>query len=267
MKYKSDEMKVMKPADFRALVRKREWQDISLEVCEGYAQANMVIIPQEYAFEFLLFCNRNPQPCPVLDVTEPGEVHPRALAPDADIRTDLPGYRVYKNGKIIDEPTDILKYWKDDLVGFMLGCSRSFVWAMKAANLSWREYGPYRTTIPCAPAGRFQGHMVVTPRAFFDAKSTVRAIQISSRHIYMHGAPVFSGDPEEIGIEKIGEYDSFFPNRPLKERPKPGETVLYWGCGITPQIAAIESKIPFMITHKPAHMFVSDLMSEELAIL
>ena len=267
MKYSSDEMKRIKPKEFRALVRKGAWKDVSLEVCEGFAQANMVIIPQEYAFEFLLFCNRNPQPCPVLDVTEPGEVHPRLIAPEADIRTDLPGYRVYENGEIIDEPTDVLKYWKDDFVGFMLGCSRSFVWAMQAANLSWREYGPYRTTIPCVSAGRFHGHMVVTPRAFINAKNTVRAVQISSRHIYMHGAPVFTGDPKEIGIEKIGQYDSFFPNRPVKEPPKRGEIMLYWGCGITPQIVAMESNIPFMITHKPAHMFVSDLLSEELAIL
>jgi uncharacterized protein YcsI (UPF0317 family) len=267
MKYSSDELKSMKPKEFRALVRKGAWNDVSLEVCQGFSQANMVILPREYAFEFLLFCNRNPQPCPVLDVTEPGEVHPESIAPDADIRTDLPGYRVYENGEIIDEPTDIVKYWKDDLVGFMLGCSRSFVWAMRAANLSWREYGPYPTTIPCKSAGRFHGHMVVTPRAFFDAKSAVRAVQISSRHIYMHGAPVFTGAPGEIGIKNLGQYDAFFPKRPVKEPPKPGETLLYWGCGITPQIAAMESKIPFMITHKPAHMFVSDLMSEELAIL
>jgi len=261
------EVKAMSPGEFRNLVRKGEWTDITMEACQGYAQANLAVVPKEYAFDFLLFCNRNPRPCPVLDVTEIGDPHPKLMAPEADLRTDLPKYRVFKDGELIDEPTDVIKYWRDDLVGFLLGCSRTFVWALRATNIPFRRYGAYLTTIPCVPAGRFHGHMVVSVRAFYNASDAVRAVQISSRHLFMHGPPVHIGDPRDIGIENLGKPDSFNPWRPVAELPKPGEIVMSWGCGITLGVVAMESKIPFMITHSPAHMFVTDRLGEELAVL
>lgn len=265
--YSEVETRAMSPKDFRSLVRKGEYTGITMEVCQNYGQANLAILPKEYAFEFLLFCNRNPLPCPVLEVTEPGDPESKQLAPGADLRTDLPMYRVYGDGEIIDEPTDIIKYWRDDLVGFLLGCSRSFVWALRAANIPYRRYGVYRTEVPCVPAGRFHGPLAVTVRAFYNAHDAVRAIQISSRHRLMHGPPIHIGDPAEIGIENIGQPDSFNPNRPVVEPPKPGEIVMSWGCGVTPQAVAMESKVPFIITHSPTHMFVTDRLAEEMAIL
>jgi len=263
--YSKEQLLAMSPKEFRDIVRKGEWTDMVIEACRGYAQANMVIVPKEYAFEFLLFCNRNPRPCPVLDVTELGDPHPKIMAPEADLRTDLPKYRVFKDGEVVDEPTDIIKYWRDDLVGFLLGCSRSFVWALRAANIPFRRYGAYRTTIPCVPAGRFHGPMIVTVRAFPNSHDAVRAIQISSRHLLMHGPPIHVGDPADIGVRKLGKPDPFFPDRPAAEPPKPGETVMCWGCGMTPQTVAMESKIPFMITH--IYMFITDQLVEELAIV
>jgi len=265
--FSTKELLVMSPKEFRGLVRKGEWTDVTMEVCQGYAQANLVILPKEYAFEFLLFCNRNPRPCPVLDVTDPGDPHPKLMAPEADLRTDVARYRVFKDGELIDEPTDIINYWRDDLVGFLMGCSGGFKWALWAANIFSRRYGAYQTTIPCVPAGRFHGPMVVTARAFPNSHDAVRAVQITSRHLLMHGPPIHIGDPTEIGIESLVKRDPFIPTRPVVEPPKPGEIVMYWGCGITPQTVAMESKIAFMITQSPTHMFMTDKLAEEMAII
>jgi len=265
--YSEEQLLAMSPKEFRTIVRKGKWTGMSIDACRGYAQANMVIVPKEYAFEFLLFCNRNPRPCPILDVTEPGDPHPKIMAPEADLRTDLPKYRVYKDGEIVDEPTDIIKYWRDDLVGFLLGCSRSFAWALEAANIRYRHYSAYRSNIPCNPVGRFHGPMVVTIRAFYNSHDAVRAIQISSRHLLMHGPPIHIGDPAEIGVENLGKPDSLFPDRPVAEPPKPGETVMCWGCGNTLETVAMESKIPFMIIHCSCYELVTDRLAEELAVL
>jgi len=264
---KREQLKNITPQEFRSLVREGEWTEDTTEICSGYSQANVVIVPKEYAFDFFLFCQRNPRPCPVIDVTEPGDPFPRLMASGADLRMDIPKYRIFKNGEIVDEPTDILDYWRDDLVGFLLGCSKSFVWALKSANISWRRYGAYQTSIACRSAGRFRGNMAVTVRSFSNSNDAIRAIQISSRHTFMHGPPIHIGDWREIGIKELGKPDPFNPYRPILEPPKPGEVIMYWGCGITPQMVAIESKIPFMITHAPAHMFITDKFVEELSVI
>ena len=266
-KFAPEELLSMNPKDLRELIREGLWKDITIKSCFGYAQLNLVMVPKDIAFEFLLFCNRNPFPCPVVEVTEPGNPHPQKMAPEADLRTDLPKYRVWKDGALIDEPFDVMKYYRDDLVGFLLGCSRNFVWGLRAANISFRRYGAYLSTNPCVPAGRFHGPMVVTVRSFYNTHDAVRAIQISSRHPAGHSAPVHIGDPAAIGIHNLGEADPIDAARPVMDPPGPGEIVMFWGCGVTPQSVAIESKVPFMITHAASHMFVTDRLAEELAIL
>jgi len=262
--YSPEELGVMTPADFRSIVRKGEWTQETADACTNYGQANLIALPKEYAFEFLLFCNHNPRPCYVVDVTEMGDPHPKLIAPDADIRTDLPKYRIFENGEIIDEPTDATPYWRDDLVAFLIGCSWGFVWAFKAANVPYRSLGDYTTNIPLAPVGRFHGHMVCSCRAFQTSHDAVRAIQICSRHVAFHGPPVHIGDPKQIGVENIGNPDAFIPPWPTPP-PEPHETVMFWGCGITPQNAVMASKIPYAITHYPGHMFVFDKLVEEMA--
>jgi len=187
------------------------------------------------------------------------------MAPNADLRTDLPKYRVYQDGKIVAEPTDIIKYWRDDLVAFLIGCSASFDWSLQAANVKFRLTGAYSTNIQCVPAGRFHGPMVVSCRFVKNGHDAVRAIQISSRLLKVHGPPVHIGDPDKIGIKDIYQPDIFSvgPIKPQQE----DEILMSWGCGITPQTVAIESKVPFMITHCPGHMFVTDWLTEELASL
>lgn len=263
----SEVLLAMKPREFRDLVRRGEWTEgTEGEICRNYVQANLVAIPKEYAFEFLLFCHRNPQPCPVIDVTDPGDPHPKLMAPEADLRTDIPQYRVFKGGKVIAEPTDVKDYWRDDLVAFLLGCSYSFDWALIAASVQYRFLGAYSTNIQCIPAGRFHGSMLVSCRSMKRGYDAVRAIQISSRHLPSHGPPVHIGDHALIGIKDIRHPDIFAPLGVVTP-PEPDEVAMYWGTGITPQTVAMESKIPFMITHYPSHMFITDRLSEETAIL
>lgn len=263
--YNEEELLAMNPKKFRIIVRRGEWTEPDINVCRGYVMANLAVVPKDYAFEFLLFCIRNPQPCGLIDVTEPGDPHPRLVAPEADLCTDLPRYRVFKNGKVIDEPTDIINYWRDDLVAFLIGCSISFDWALQAARIKYRITGVFKSTIRCVSSGRFHGPMVVSCRFVKNGHDAIRAVQISSRMRATHGPPIHIGNPSAIGIKDVyhSEFHPFLQVAPQE----PDEIAMFWGCGVTPQMVALESKVPFMITHYAGHMFITDKLSEELAIL
>lgn len=230
----------------------------------GHVQANLVVLPKDWAFDFLLFCQRNPKPCPLLDVTEPGHPEPKYVAPESDLRTDLPAYRVWKHGELVAEPTDITPYWRDDLVSFVIGCSFTFENALQIAGIPVRhiEQGlnvpMYRTNIPCRPAGRFSGPLVVTMRPL-KPDLAVKATLICSRFPRAHGAPVHLGDPAAIGIRDINN-----PDFGDAVDIRPGELPVFWACGVTPQAALIEAKPPFAITHKPGHMFLTDMRDVDL---
>jgi uncharacterized protein YcsI (UPF0317 family) len=253
----------MTPTEFRDLVRRGEWSTVNTSACRGHAHANLVIVPKSLAYEFFLFCHRNPKPCPVLDVTEPGEYHPHFLAPEADLRTDLPRYRVFENGAIIDEPFDIIKYWNDNLVAFLLGCSTNFDWRLRDANVQYRYIGDFKTNIDCVPAGCFHGSMVVSTRLFKTSHDAVRAVQITSRNLAAHGPPVHIGSPHDIGVHDLYHPDMFSFHEEIQPVEQ-DEIIMSWACGVTPQIVALKSNIPFMISHYPGHMFVTDKLSEEL---
>ncbi len=255
----------MSPAEFRSLVRRGEWTKHVIKACIGFTRFNLAVVPKELAFEFLLFSQRNPQACAVTDATEPGDPHPKLLAPEADLRTDLPRYRVYEDGELIDEPTDVTKYWRDDLVAFLIGAIPNIYWLLQNASVRYRLIGDFTTNIPTIPTRRFHGSMVVSATLFKSSYDAVRAIQISSRLPAGHGAPVHIGDPAIIGIGDLYHPDIFHPVPVAPQET--GEIALYWGCGVTPQSVAIEAKIPFMITHKPGHLLISDRRAEELAIL
>jgi uncharacterized protein YcsI (UPF0317 family) len=230
----------------------------------GFVQANLVIVPGELAFDFLLFCHRNPKPCPLLDVTEPGSPEPTTTAAGADLRTDLPQYRVYLNGELADEPHNLHDWWRDDLVSFLLGCSFTFENALLKERVPVRhvELGSnvpmYRTNRMCQKAGRFAGPLVVSMRPMTPSQAE-RAVQICSKFPRAHGAPIHSGDPAVLGIRDIAQPDF---GDPVEIRP--GEIPVFWACGVTPQAIALEAKLPFLITHKPGHMFLTDLRDSEL---
>jgi len=254
------------PGLFREEIRKGNWRKTTVGMCPGYVQANLVILPKEFAFDFTLFCLRNPQPCPILEILDPGDPRVRDMAAGADIRTDLPGYRVFRNGELVEERPEIKECWRSDLMAFLIGCSYTFEEALVRGGVPIRNYlqqkdpGIYVSSIPCRPAGIFSGPMVVTMRPI-PHRLVSRAVQITSRFLKAHGAPVHVGDGARIGIPDLKRID--FGEVPEIEE---GEVPVFWGCGITPQIAAIESRVPFMITHMPCHMFVSDVTIEELAI-
>lgn len=250
--------------DVRAACRTGQLTGQTSGLAGRFAQANLVVLPKADAFDFLLFCRRNPKPCPVLEVTEPGNPMPTSTAPGADIRTDLPRYRVWREGQLVDEPTDITKYWRDDLVSFLIGCSFSFEAGLLAAGIPVRhiELGcnvpMFRTNVPCTPAGKFHGPLVVSMRPLKPADA-IRAVQITSQFPDVHGAPVHLGFPEQIGITDISRPD--FGNAVPIE---PGELPVFWACGVTPQAAVMAAKPEFVITHSPGCMFVTDIENESL---
>ncbi|MDP3880091.1 MAG: DUF1445 domain-containing protein [Dehalococcoidales bacterium] len=268
IKYTEADLSAMSPDEFRNIVRSGQWTEHSMNKCRGYAVTDMVIIPKEYAYDYLVFAHRNPETVSIVDMTEAGSPHPLRVAPDADLRTDLPRYQVYQNGKIIDEPTDIKKYWRDDLVGFLTGCSESFDWALKNANVQYQVNGVFSTNIACVPVGPFRGNMAVSCRLFKTSFDATRAVQISSRHRIMHGAPVHIGDGRAIGIRDLSRPDLIAGWEGSKARePAEGEVAMFWACGATNRIVAAEAKLPLMIVDYPVSVFITDKLVEELAIL
>jgi uncharacterized protein YcsI (UPF0317 family) len=236
-------------------------------MAHGYVQANLCILPKEYAADFQRFCALNPKPCPLLGTSEPGNPSIPMLGADIDIRTDLPKYRVWKDGKLIDEVHDVKDYWREDLVTFLMGCSHSFEEALEADRLPLRHMDqgiqvPYYTTnVQTIPAGIFNGPMVVSMRPF-SAENAIRAIQITSRFPSVHGAPVHLGDPRLIGIQDL---DNVETGKPV--RLEPDDIPVFWACGVTPQAVLLQAKPGFCITHSPGHMLVTDLLNSRLSVI
>jgi uncharacterized protein YcsI (UPF0317 family) len=251
-------------ADVRAACRAGAITGPTPGLALDYVQANLVILPKDWAFEFLLFCQRNPKPCPVLDVTEPGDPEAKLVAGGSDLRTDLPAYRVWRNGELVEEPLNVTHVWRDDLVSFVIGCSFTFENALLIAGVPVRHIEQklnvpmYRTNVACKPAGRFSGPLVVSMRPLTPMQA-VKATQICSRFPRAHGAPVHLGDPASIGIRDINK-----PDYGDAVDIRAGEVPVFWACGVTPQAALMQAKPPFAITHKPGHMFLTDLKDTDL---
>jgi uncharacterized protein YcsI (UPF0317 family) len=223
----------------------------------GYAQANLVVLPQDFAFEFLLFAQRNQRACPVLDVTEPGRAV-TLLAPDADLRTDLPAYRVWEHGECISETADVTQFWRADLVGFLLGCSFTFEHALLAAGVPVRHVEQsgnvpmFITSRQCRPAGRFSGPLVVSMRPI-PPDRVATAVQVTARYPATHGAPIHIGSPTALGIADLSKPDF---GAPVASRDD--DVPVFWACGVTPQLALASARPPIAITHAPGHMFITD---------
>lgn len=230
----------------------------------GYVQANLVVVPRDLAFDFLLFCRRNPQPCPLLDVTDPGCPEPRQVAPGADVRTDVPRYRIWRHGELIEETTDLRAWWREDLVAFLLGCSFTFENALLQAGVPVRhiEQGcnvpMYRTNIACRPAGRFHGPMVVSMRPLTHEQAE-EATRICRRYPLAHGAPIQVGDAERIGIRDLSRPDF---GDPVEIRAN--EVPVFWACGVTPQAVVMQARPSLCLTHAPGHMFLTDVRDADL---
>ena len=251
----------------RLRIRSGQFTGPTAGLAPGNVQANLAILPKALAHDFLRFAQANPKPCPVLAVSEPGDPRLPSLAADLDIRTDLPRYRVWKNGELVDEPTDLRAVWRDDLITFALGCSFSFEAALIEDGIELRHITNgtnvpmYRTSIECVPAGRFAGPLVVSMRPLRPAEA-IRAVQITSRFPSVHGAPVHIGLPAAIGIHDLAKPDYGDPV-PVE----PDELPVFWACGVTPQAVIARIKPEFCITHMPGSMLITDLRNSRLAIL
>ena len=253
------------PREVRHAIRARRHTGHTAGLAPGRVQGNVCILPRQYAADFRAFCEANPKPCPLLAMSAPGDPRLPGLGEDLDIRTDVPAYRIFRNGKQEGDVTDLRDLWREDLVTFVLGCSFSFEEALMQAGLRLRyvEQGTnvpmYRTSVDTVPAGRFRGKLVVSMRPFKPADA-IRAIEITSRYPRVHGSPIHVGFPEMIGIEDL---DRPWAGDPTEVRAD--ELPLFWACGITPQSVVLEARPSLCITHSPGHMLVTDLTNASLA--
>ncbi len=247
------------PAEVRAEIRAGRWDRPTTGLCRGRLQANLAVLPQALATDFRAVCEANPRPLPLLDVTEPGDPHPRRVAPDADLRTDVPRYRVYREGRLEGEPTDVTDLWRDDLVAFVLGCSFTAEARLLEAGVRLRhlELGQnvpmWRTSVEVEPRGPFAGPMVVSMRPIRRDQLEI-ARRVTAELPMAHGAPVHEGRPEAIGIDDLSR-----PDWGDAILPEPDEVPVFWACGVTPQALIMAAGAPFAVTHAPGHMFITDV--------
>ena len=250
----------------RQRIRRGEITGHTSGLARGCVQGNVVILPAALASDFLRFCQANPKPCPLLAVSAPGDPALPALGADIDMRSDVPRYRVFRHGEMVEEPTDIGHLWRGDLVSFILGCSFSFEWALLEDGLPLKHVARgqnvpmYRTSVQTIPAGPFHGPLVVSMRPF-KPSDAIRAVQITSRFPGVHGAPVHIGKPELIGIRDLGK-----PDWGDAVEVADDELPVFWACGVTPQAVIAEAKPEFCITHTPGAMLITDLNNSQLAI-
>ncbi len=250
------------PSEVRSLIRQEIVTENTSGMCAGYAQANLVVLPRDLAFDFLLFAQKNPYACPVLEVCD-GR-YTEEIADRADIARDLPRYRVYEYGEMTGEYLNVEKFWRDDLVSFLIGCSFSFEAELLEAGIPVRQIEEgrnvpmYITNIPCRPAGVFHGNVVVSMRPM-TPEQAIRASIVTSAMPRVHGKPLHLGDPSAIGIKDIGKPD--FGDSVTIRR---GEIPVFWPCGVTPQAVLMAAKPPFAITHAPGHMFITDVKNSAL---
>jgi uncharacterized protein YcsI (UPF0317 family) len=251
--------------ELRASIERGEWRKPTSGLAPGFTQANVVILPQKYAFDFLLFCMRNEKPCPVIDVCESGLAAPPVAGPGADIRTQIPRYRIYRRGELKQETDDIRDHFTDDMVTFLLGCSFTFEQdlldnAIPVRHIELDRNVPmYITNRECRPAGIFSGPLVVSMRPIPEAL-VEQASAITAKYRKAHGAPVHVGDPGSLGIKDLQKVDFGDPPE-IRE----GEIPVFWACGVTPQMALKQARPELAITHAPGYMFITDIRDKDLA--
>jgi uncharacterized protein YcsI (UPF0317 family) len=256
------DLKTAPAADVRKAIRSGAYQGHTAGLAAGKLQCNLAILPERFALDFLRFCQRNPKPCPLVGVGDTGNPMLPTLGHDIDIRTDVPRYRVFRDGALVDEVTDISDIWADDLVTVALGCSFTFENALIRHGIpvrhieDGRNVPMFRSTIALSPAGPFAGDMVVTMRPI-PAAQVEQAYQISGRYPQAHGRPIAKGDPAAIGIADLSQ-----PDWGEAVTIHDGEIPVYWACGVTPQNVLLQARLPLCITHSPGHMLIADVAED-----
>jgi len=249
-------------AEVRTEIRAGRYTAHTAGLGRGSLQANLVIMPEEFAFDFMRYCQRNPKPCPITGVSDTGNPMMFTMGNDIDIRTDVPAYNIYRNGRLDISVTNIAEIWRDDFVVFTLGCSFTFEHALLDAGINlWhidndRTVPMFRSSIETTPAGPFSGKMVVSMRSVCEERVD-EVIEISRRFPLAHGAPVHVGDPKAIGITDLSSPDWGDP-APVGANEVP----VFWACGVTPQVAIKAAQLPICITHKPGCMLITDIAED-----
>jgi len=259
MNIQLNDLRTRSASEVRASIRSAQYTRHTAGLAQGFVQANLIVLPEPHALDFMRFCQRNPKPCPLVGVGDTGNPYLETLGYDLDVRTDVPSYNIYRDGVLSETVTDIQDYWTGDLVAFALGCSFTFERALDRAGIPvWHIENDttvpmFRSKLQTTAAGPFQTDMVVTMRAI-SASRVVDAVTISAKYPLAHGAPIHLGDPEAIGIEDITKPDWGDP-APVSK----GEIPVFWACGVTPQAAVMNARLPLVITHTPGHMLISDV--------
>lgn len=249
------------PQQLRLAIRNGEWTSPTINAMPGYVLCNLVVVPRAYALDFCIYCQRNPKPCPVIEILDPGDPEPKYAAPGADVRTDLPRYNVYRDGTLAEQVTDIRQYWHDECMAFLIGSGITFDAASARAGAPRPANVPVVTTaMQTAPAGPFRGPVAATMRVFTPAQAII-ATQLTARFYFNHGAPIHIGDPALIGADLAHP----LAGQPITQIPD-GLLPVFWACGVTPQLAAEAARLPLMITHTPGHGFVTDLLADRLCL-
>ena len=262
-----NELKDLSPHDLRHKIRQGELRGATAAYANGFIQANLVICEKDWAYDFLVFAQRNPKPCPVLEVGEIGSPLTQFLAKDADVSQDIPRYRIFRKGQFVEERDSIKDLWTKDMVYFLLGCSFSFENALLQSGLELRHHSEnknvpmYRTNIMCRGAGKFTDSPMVVSMRPFNKSQIDQVVEITRQYPGVHGAPIHIGDPSAIGIAELAKVDFGDAVQVKKD-----EVPVFWACGVTPQLAAESAKIPFMISHSPGCMFIGDLKDDDFKI-
>ncbi|HEY2136689.1 MAG TPA: DUF1445 domain-containing protein [Xanthobacteraceae bacterium] len=243
----------------RREIRTGRIRGTSRGLAPGFVQCNLAILPKAFAYDFLLYCQRNQRACPVLEVTDPGDPVPHRLAPTADLRTDCARYSVFVDGVRQRDRDDLVEIWRDDLVCFLIGSGITFDAALERAGVpTGRDRWVLRTALPTEPAGPFRGDLIVTMRWLTPAQA-ITAAQVTARFPLNHGAPIHIGDPAAIGADLS---NPMFGG-PVPPLP-PNLTPVFWACGVTPQAAAEGARLPLFMTHAAAHSFITDRSADSL---
>lgn len=252
---------ISKAKEARMLIRNSEWEGTTVGKVPGYVQCGLLILPFSEAYDFLVYCQRNPKPCPLIEVTDTGAPEPRLSAKGADLRTDLASYTVYREGKKVEEREDISDIWREDFVAFLFGSSLTFDAAMKRAGVDWpSEVWIFETNIDTVPAGKFSGKLLVTMR-YLSGEDTIIATQVTARFPRNHGAPVHIGEPGKIGVKT----SSPIYGKPVETIPE-GVMPVFWACSVTAQRAAISAKPQIAISHTPGYGFITDILESEVSL-
>ena len=242
------------PRELREQIATGQWTRPTAGILDDHQQANLVVLPESAAADFTEYCRRNPQVCPLLAVSEPGNPEVTYDGCTVDVSTMVPRYRVWIDNVLVAEPTELAEYWRDDAVAFALGCSHTFDGPLRRAGIPVGHDAPavYVTDRPTVAVGAFSGPLVVSMRPVPNALIDI-ATEVTGRIPTGHGEPIHVGDPSELGIADLSQVDfGVFPGVPE------GCTPVFWACGVTPQLAIPAAALPYAITHYAGHMIVFD---------